>query len=56
MIAIICCSVTLTFVAKRSTDNVRAKVSSPIDREVLEAFEPLEWLVDFAVWWADGSN
>ena len=42
MIAMICCYKTLTFVAKRSTDDMRAEVSSPIDRELLEAFEPLE--------------
>ena len=47
MIAMICCSITLTFVASRSTDDVRAEVSSPIDREVCEALEPFE-VLDFS--------
>ena len=47
MIAMICCSMTFTFVANKSTDDVRAEVSSPIDRVVCEALEPFE-LVDFS--------
>ena len=47
MIAMICCSMTFTFVANKSTDDVRAEVSSPMDRELFEALEPFE-VLDFS--------
>ena len=51
----ICCSMTLTLVTSRSTDDVRAEVSSPMDRELLEALEPLE-VLDFSEKRTDGCD